>query len=67
MLELQKAPTDLKSKALWYFDNYIMSFVYGLNLRYQWRTIGVGGFVIFLLVNLMISVQPLLMRTPKTF
>lgn len=56
----EAAPKDLIGKALWSFENYVMPTFYGLNLKSEWKVIcGVvfGGFV---LVNLLVSVQPLL-------
>lgn len=53
-------PKDLLGKAMWSFENYVMPYFYSLNLKSEWRVIcGVifGGFV---LVNLLVSVQPLM-------
>ncbi|HLD98671.1 MAG TPA: FHA domain-containing protein [Bdellovibrionota bacterium] len=52
-------PKDLKGKALWYFENRVMPFFYGLNLKHEWKLLCVALFAAFALANLMISVTPL--------
>ncbi len=54
------APKDLIGKAFWYFENFIMPYFYGLNLKTQWRVICCVIFGGFVLINLLVSVQPLL-------
>ncbi|MDR3607442.1 MAG: FHA domain-containing protein [Oligoflexia bacterium] len=53
-------PNDLKGKAVWYFENYVMPIFYGFNLKHEWRMICAFVFMGFLGLNLVISVQPLL-------
>lgn len=53
-------PQDLKGKAFWAFENYVMPIFYGLNLKYEWKYISAAVFGGFLLLNLLISVQPLM-------
>ncbi len=43
-----------------YFEKYVMAFFYGLNIKYDWRWLGVGLFTGFLFLNLFFSVSPLL-------
>jgi hypothetical protein len=59
-LDVNVMPTDLKGKAIWYFENYAMPIFYGFNLKQEWRLICAVLFMGFLILNLLISVQPLL-------
>jgi PAS domain-containing protein len=56
----ETAPKDLIGKAFWAFDNYVMPYFYGLNLKTEWRLICGLIFAGFVIVNLLVSVQPLL-------
>lgn len=58
--QAQEAPKDLIGKAFWSFENYVMPYFYGLNLKTQWRVICAVIFGGFVLINLLVSVQPLL-------
>lgn len=53
-------PQDLKGKGIWYFENYVMPFFYGFNLKYEWKYVCSVIFGMFLVLNLAISVQPLM-------
>lgn len=53
-------PTDLKGKLLWHFERFVMPFFYGLNVKYEWKLICVWLFAFLLLLNLSVSVYPLL-------
>ena len=53
------APTDLKGKALWLFENHVMPIFYNLNLKHEWKIIGMGVVGVFILANLFITVYPL--------
>jgi PAS domain-containing protein len=53
-------PKDLIGKGFWAFENYVMPYFYGFNLKTQWRVICGVVFAGFVLVNLAVSVQPLL-------
>ncbi|MFZ9596145.1 MAG: FHA domain-containing protein [Bdellovibrionia bacterium] len=53
-------PTDLKGKLIWIFEKQIMPVFYGINVNYEWRAIGVMMLVVFALLNLTVSVYPLL-------
>jgi pSer/pThr/pTyr-binding forkhead associated (FHA) protein len=59
-------PTDLKGKLLWYFENQVMPYFYGLSLKHEWKALCVGTLAIFVLGNLVISVQPLMEASRKT-
>lgn len=59
-------PADLKGKALWFFENRFMPIFYGLGLKHEWRMICLGGFAIFVVGNLAISVYPLLESSRQT-
>jgi PAS domain-containing protein len=56
----QVMPTDLKGKAIWYFENQFMPLFYGMMLKTEWRVIAVGMLGSFVLANLLISVYPLI-------
>ncbi|MFL5815296.1 MAG: FHA domain-containing protein [Bdellovibrionia bacterium] len=56
----EAAPKDLIGKAFWAFENYVMPYFYGLNLKSEWRVICGVVFAGFVIVNLLVSVQPLL-------
>lgn len=53
-------PKDLKGRALWAFENYVMPFFHGLNMKNEWRMVAAGVFGVFLLLNVVASVSPLL-------
>jgi PAS domain-containing protein len=53
-------PTDLKGKALFYFDRFVMPVFYGLNQKNEWRFLCAGLLAAFGVANLVLSVQPLL-------
>lgn len=53
-------PKDLMGKLMWMFESYVMPFFYSMNLKQEWRIVCLTIFGGFLLINLMISVQPLL-------
>lgn len=55
-------PQDIKGKAIYYFETVVMPFFYGLNLKNQWKHIFIGLSAIMILLNLFISVQPLLLN-----
>ena len=59
------APTDLKGKLLFSFENYVMPFFYGMNLKQEWKSIGAIIFGGFLVLNLLISVYPLIDSNEK--
>ena len=58
-------PTDLKGKALYYFEQFVMPIFYNMNFRTQWRMIAIGVFGAFVITNLVLSVQPLLEQSHK--
>jgi hypothetical protein len=58
--EPEVAPKDLVGRAFWGFENFVMPIFYGMNLKTQWRVICAVIFGGFILINLMVSVQPLL-------
>lgn len=53
-------PTDLKGKAVWFFDHNVMPIFYGLLLKHEWRVICVSAFALFAVGNLFLSVYPLI-------
>ncbi len=52
-------PQDLKGKVIWFFEERIMPYFYNLNLKHEWKIIGIGLLSAFVVANLFISVQPL--------
>ena len=54
------APTDLKGKAFWLFENHVMPIFYNLNLKHEWKMIGVGIVGAFIVANLVVTVYPLM-------
>ena len=54
------APTDLKGKAFWMFENHVMPIFYNLNLKHEWKMIGLGIVGVFILANLVVTVYPLM-------
>ena len=62
----QHPPQDLKEKLLWHFERLIMPIFYDMNFKNEWRVIGVGLLGVFVLLNLLISVSPVLDSTRAT-
>ncbi|MEO5969477.1 MAG: FHA domain-containing protein [Bdellovibrionia bacterium] len=60
MSQLEGPPKDLRGKIAWAFDHQFMPIFYSLNLKYEWRAIAVGMFLMFSFLNLTVSVYPLL-------
>ena len=54
------APKSLPEKAGRIFEEKVMPFFYGLNFKNQWRFICVGVFAVFMLINILVAVHPLL-------
>ena len=57
---MNQAPKDLRAKALWFFENRIMTIFYSLNLKHEWKILCVGIFSVFTVVNLVSAIYPLL-------
>lgn len=57
---VQHIPKDPVGKVLWAFERYIMPYIYNFNFQNEWKWIGAGMFGLFMLANLLISVQPLM-------
>lgn len=53
-------PRDLVGRALWAFETYVMPFFYGLNLKSEWKMLFAGIMGVFVVLNVIISVSPLL-------
>lgn len=56
----QAAPTDLKGRILFAFEHKFMPIFYQLNLKHEWKLMAIGLFAAFILINLVISVHPLI-------
>ena len=54
------APKDLKSKAIWFFENKVMPVFYNFNLKHEWRILGIVMFAAFVIGNLILTVYPML-------
>lgn len=57
---VERAPADLKGKLVWALEKYVMPTFYSMNLKSEWRSIGLLVFLAFVAVNLVISIQPVL-------
>lgn len=55
-----QVPRDLKGKLVWFFDQRVMPVFHGMNLKSEWRMLSVAIFSVFLVVNLFLSISPLL-------
>lgn len=59
-------PSDLKGKIIWYFEKFVMPFFYGLNLKQEWRTLGILCFSFILIGNLALSIYPMMESSYQT-
>ncbi len=57
---------DFGSKLSWYFDQHVMPFFYGLQMRHQWRYLCVALFSAFVLGTLVFTIQPLIEANRST-
>ncbi len=55
----EEVPKDLKGRLTWFFDRKFMPFFYQLNFKTEWRFLVGAIFGIFVLLNLFVSVYPL--------
>ncbi len=55
-------PKDLKEKIKFYFEKYIINFVYTLNEKHQWRMMLIGMFIIMTIGGAVLSIYPTLER-----
>jgi PAS domain-containing protein len=53
-------PTDLKGRLQWGFEKYVMPPFYGMIMKYEWNMILVAIFVVFTVLNVFVSVEPLI-------
>lgn len=53
-------PTDLKGKIFFYFEAYVMPVFYGWNIKNEWKVICIGVFAAFILLNAVITINPML-------
>jgi PAS domain-containing protein len=56
----RQMPKDLKGKIAHLFEHRLMPFFYGLNLKHDWKYIGLSLGAAFILGNLVLSIYPLL-------
>jgi PAS domain-containing protein len=54
------APQDLKGKVFQAVEQYVMPPFYGMIMKYEWNMIIAAIFVVFTVLNVIISVEPLL-------
>jgi hypothetical protein len=53
-------PSDLRGKIAWIFERQFMPVFYSLNFKYEWRALFICLFVVFSIINLTVSVYPIL-------
>ncbi len=53
-------PSDLKEKALFWFENQLMPFFYDLSFKQEWRSVIAGLFGVFILAGVFLAVNPVL-------
>jgi PAS domain-containing protein len=53
-------PKDILGKAKYHFDRYILPYFFGFNERYEWRIVIGSLFALYLVLNLFISLSPLM-------
>lgn len=58
-------PKDLKEKLKYYFEQYVINFVYNLNETYEWRTMMAAMFVALVVVASVASVYPVMDRVAE--
>lgn len=59
-LQAPKLNVDPKGFALFYFEKFVMPIFYNMSLRQEWRSLAYGVIGVFVVLNLVVSVQPLL-------
>ncbi len=59
-------PKDLKGKLIWVVDEQVMPVFYGLMLKYEWKNVAGMALAVFLLLNLLISVFPMIEAGKQT-
>ncbi len=55
-------PKDLKAKAKFYFEKYVLNFLYNMNEKYEWKAIYTFLFVFLVVGASIVSVYPVLDR-----
>src|SRR5690606_10211818 len=58
-------PSDLRGRLIWRFEHKLMPFFYNLNMKHEWRVVGIGLAAFFVLANLVISGEPILNSSTK--
>jgi PAS domain-containing protein len=53
-------PKDLLGKAKYFFDRFILPYFLGFNERYEWRIVIGSLFALYLVLNLVVSLSPLM-------
>lgn len=54
------APKDFKGRALAAIETYVMPFFYGMSMKTEWRVVAASIAGVFVVVNVIVSVSPLL-------
>lgn len=60
---MNSVPRDPASKALYYFEHYVMPFFYKLNFKHEWRALATVLFAGFALLSVVLSVAPVLRQS----
>lgn len=58
-------PQDLKEKVIFYFEKYILNFVYNLNEKHEWHVMMAGMLAILTVAAVVVSVYPLVERVSE--
>jgi len=53
-------------KALWHVEKKVMPFFYQMNKKYEWKSIALGMFAIFIILSVSLSVFPLLKENERS-
>jgi hypothetical protein len=62
---IKEEPKNLKEKIIFYFEEYVINFLYRLNLKVEWKVIYTYIFIVFVAGVAVASVYPVLSRTKE--
>ncbi|MGE4234487.1 MAG: FHA domain-containing protein [Bacteriovoracia bacterium] len=58
-------PTDIKGKLKYYFEQYIINFLYNLNEKHEWRVLAGAMAALLMIGSVLVSVAPTMQRTTE--
>jgi PAS domain-containing protein len=64
--ESDPMPKDILGKLKYHFDAYILPYFFGFNERYEWRIVIGSLFALYLVLNLFISLSPLMSEQERS-